>query len=62
MNTPLIPEILRRVKPSGQHDLPLSNEGVQRYVWESQWGVMLIEVVQDKVYVNGELVEPFRRS
>lgn len=62
MNAPLPPEILRRTELRRQDDLPVVGEGVQRYVWKSQWGVMVIEVAEDKVFVNGELVEPFRRS
>ena len=41
-----------------QVDLPLATEGVLRYVWESQFGSMLIEVKDGKSYVNGQLVEP----
>lgn len=58
MNAPILPEILRRAEPSPQAELPLAAEGVQRYVWESQWGAMLIEVVGDQVRVNGQTVEP----
>lgn len=32
----------------------------QRYLWKSQWGTMLIEVVGGQVRVDGQLVEPFR--
>lgn len=60
MNAPLLPEVLRRAVASPQEELPLAAEGVQRYVWESQWGEMLIEVVGDQVLVDGKLVEPFR--
>lgn len=60
MNAPLLPEILRRTEPSPQQELPLAAEGVQRYVWESRWGAMLIEVVGEQVFVNGQPVEPFR--
>lgn len=62
MNAPLLPEILRRVEPSPQAELPLAAEGVQRYVWQSRWGEMLIEVQGDNVFVDGKLVEPFRGS
>jgi len=33
-------------------------EGVMRYVWDSRFGQMLIEVVQGQVFVNGKRVEP----
>lgn len=62
INAPLLPEILRRAVPSAQQDLPLAAQGVQRYVWESQWGSMLIEVIGAQVFVDGKLVEPFRGS
>ena len=29
-----------------------------RYLWESRWGEMLIEVVDAVAYVNGQRVEP----
>ena len=57
MNAPLLPEILRR-EATPQVDLPLATEGVQRYVWGSKFGEMLIEVVDGVVMVNGERVEP----
>lgn len=62
MNAPLLPEILRRAEPSPQAELPLAAEGVQRYVWQSRWGEMLIEVQGDNVFVDGKLVERFRGS
>jgi hypothetical protein len=36
----------------------LASEGVQRWVWEGKFGAILIEVVEGRVFVNGELVEP----
>lgn len=62
MNAPLLPEILRRENPSDQVELPLAADGVQRFVWEGRWGAMLIEVVGDRVSVNGQPVEPFRQA
>ena len=62
MNAPLLPEILRRENPSAQVELPLAADGVQRFVWEGRWGAMLIEVVGDRVSVNGQPVEPFRQA
>ncbi len=58
MNAPLLPEILARRAPSAQADLPLSCEGVQRYLWEGRFGPVLIEVKEGRVYVNGQVVEP----
>ncbi|MFN5155989.1 MAG: hypothetical protein ACK50K_05165 [Betaproteobacteria bacterium] len=39
-------------------DLPLAAAGVQRHVWESRFGTMLIEVRDGQIFVNGSLVEP----
>jgi len=58
VNEPLLPEVLARQESSPQADLPLATEGVLRYVWESRFGPMLIEVRQEKAYVNGQPVEP----
>lgn len=55
---PLLPEVV--VVPAGQvqPSLPLASEGVQRYVWHSRFGAMLIEVAGGEVFVNGQRVEP----
>jgi hypothetical protein len=58
MNVSSLPEVLLRVAPAAQTDLPLEADGVQRFVWESRWGAMLIEVVDERMFVNGMLVEP----
>ena len=58
MNAPLRPEVLRRLDDTPQADLPLATEGVARYVWESRYGEMLIEVLDGMVYVNGDRIEP----
>ena len=58
MNAPLHPEVLRRMDETPQADLPLATEGVLRYVWESRYGEMLIEVVDGIAYVNGDRIEP----
>jgi hypothetical protein len=57
MNAPLLPEVLRRLDESPQTDLRLATEGELRYVWESRFGEMLIEVIDGNVYVNGDRVE-----
>ncbi len=59
MNAPLLPEILLAADPGREPLLPLVTEGVQRYVWESRFGTMLIEARNGAVYVNGQRVEPF---
>lgn len=58
MNARLNPEVFVRPAPAPQIDLPLAAEGVLRYVWESRFGPMLIEVKDGQSYVNGEVVEP----
>jgi hypothetical protein len=56
VNAPLLPEILTRRGDSPQADLPLASEAVLRYVWESKFGSMLIEVKEGRAYVNGQAV------
>jgi hypothetical protein len=58
MNAPLLPEVLLGVDAFDEPRLPLATEGVQRYVWESRFGVMLIEVREGSAYVNGQRVDP----
>lgn len=58
MNAPLRPELLLSSAAQAQAALPLATAGVQRYVWDSRWGAMLIEVVDDQVFVNGQRVMP----
>ena len=42
---------------SDQVELPLAAEGVLRYVWESRFGPILIEVKEGRSYVNGQPVQ-----
>ena len=42
---------------SDQVELPLAAEGVLRYVWDSRFGTMLIEVKEGRAHVNGQAVE-----
>ena len=58
MNAPLLPERLLRIDESNQASLPLATQGVLRYVWESRFGEILIEVAGDRTFVNGQVVEP----
>jgi hypothetical protein len=58
VNAPLLPEILNRRGDLLQADLPLAAEGVLRYVWESRFGSMLIEVKDGQSFVNGQAVVP----
>lgn len=58
VNAPLYPERLLDFDPTPQAEIPLATVGVQRYVWESRFGTILIEVIGDKTFVNGQAVEP----
>ncbi len=58
MNALLHPDVFIRAEPAPQLDLPLAADGVQRHVWESRFGTMLIEVRQGQIFVNGGLVTP----
>jgi hypothetical protein len=57
VNAPLLPEVLVRRDSGSQADLPLATEGVLRYLWESRFGAMLIEVRDGRAFVNGQAVE-----
>lgn len=61
LNAPLRPEVLLRAGDLPQAPLPLATEGVQRYVWDGRFGPMLVEVVGEAIYVNGQRVEPAPR-
>lgn len=56
MNADLLPEVLMGAQPADQTALPLATEGIQRYVWQSAFGPMLIEVHDGAVHVNGKRV------
>ena len=53
---PLWPEVLLGPQPSDQQNLDLASEGVLRYVWNSAFGEVLIEVWDGVAYVNGKRV------
>ncbi|HEY2559629.1 MAG TPA: hypothetical protein VGI48_07985 [Caldimonas sp.] len=52
------PEILLGDHDREQMPLSLAAEGVLRYVWQSAFGPMLIEVRDGIAFVNGEPVTP----
>lgn len=58
MNAPLLPEVLLGTASPNAPQLLLASEGVQRYVWQSQFGAILIEVRDGVAFVNGQAVEP----
>ncbi|MCW5634031.1 MAG: hypothetical protein KIT17_11920 [Rubrivivax sp.] len=39
-----------------QPPLPLASDGVLRWLWHSRFGDMLIEVIGNEVFVNGQRV------
>lgn len=53
---PPLPEVLLGSQPTDQPSLELASEGVQRYVRQSAYGAMLIEVKDGATYVNGQRV------
>ncbi len=61
MNTAVFSEVRPNVTANHQSLLPLATEGVLRYVWESKFGPILIEVVGGAIFVNGMAVEPAPR-
>ena len=48
--------LLRR--DQGAAELELATDGVQRWLWKSRFGAMLIEVQGGEVFVNRQRVEP----
>ena len=59
MNAPnllLMPEVLLGAQPVDQPNLDLASDCVRRYVWQSAYGAMLIEVRDGIAFVNGARV------
>jgi hypothetical protein len=56
VNAHLLPEVLIGAQRADEPALPLATEGVQRYVWQSTYGPMLIEVRDGAAFVNGQRV------
>jgi hypothetical protein len=52
------PDAAEQAASPAQPRLDLDPAGVQRIVWESRYGPILIEIVGDRVLVNGQPVEP----
>ena len=53
---PLPPEVLLGAQSTQQSNLDLASEGVQRYVWQSAYGTILIDVHDGTAFVNGARV------
>ena len=58
MSTQLFQEVISHREATPQGELPLATEGTLRYVCQSKFGDMLIEVVDGHTFVNSELVRP----
>ena len=56
------PEILLGDHDRQQMPLSLAAEGVLRYVWQSAFGPILIEVRDGLAFVNGEPVTPIAET
>jgi len=57
-NPPARPEVVvGHAADEAQPPLPLASDGVQRWLWHGRFGDMLIEVVGDEVFVNGQRVQ-----
>ena len=52
------PEILLGDHDREQLPLALAADGVLRYVWQSAFGAILIEVREGVAFVNGQAVTP----
>lgn len=57
-NPPLVVNPVPGRAADAQAHPPLPSRGAQRWVWHSRFGSMLIEVVDDQVFVNGQRVQP----
>ncbi|MEO7337021.1 MAG: hypothetical protein ABIV63_10610 [Caldimonas sp.] len=50
------------VLPAGKQlepSLPLGSDGAQRWLWHGRHGSILIEVIGEEAFVNGQRVEPY---
>lgn len=62
MNAPVWPERLLRRDAGAEPELELATDGVQRWLWESRFGAMLIEIRDGDIFVNRERVVPAEPS
>ncbi len=49
-------DVIVGLTDDAQPPLPLASDGVLRWLWHSRFGEMLIEVMGDEVFVNGQRV------
>lgn len=55
-NPPPSLEVVIGQADDAQPPLPLASDGVLRWLWRGRFGEMLIEVIGDEVFVNGQRV------
>jgi hypothetical protein len=60
--SPAHPEIHLGDADPGQMPLELAADGVLRYVWQSAFGPILIEVREGRAFVNGQPVTPLAET
>ena len=53
------PDVVLAAGEQLEPSLPLGSDGVRRWVWHGRHGAMLIEVIGDAAFVNGQPVEPY---
>lgn len=53
------PDVVLASDEQLEPSLPLGSDGVRRWAWHSRHGAMLIEVIGDDAFVNGQRVEPY---
>jgi hypothetical protein len=53
------PDVMLSPDEQLEPSLPLGSDGVRRWVWRNRFGEVLIEVVDEQVYVNGRPVAPY---
>jgi hypothetical protein len=63
MNAPVIHDVLLR-KASAHDEQPLeaAQGGYRQVIWESCFGQIVVEIIGDSIFVNGDPVEPAERS
>jgi hypothetical protein len=52
------PDVVLAAGEQLEPSLPLGSDGVQRWVWHGRFGAILIEVIGEETFVNGQRVEP----
>ena len=55
---PFQPDVVLAAGEQLEPSLPLGSDGVRRWVWHGRHGAILIEVIGDETFVNGQRVEP----